>query len=333
MLQLAPQPVGLGVAPAQPHLRGRLVDQVDRLVRQLVLADVAVRQPRRGEQRLVGDLRVVMELVALAQAAQDRDGLVDRRLLDHDRREPARQRRVALDLAVLGERGGADHAQLAARQHRLEHVRGVHPAFRVAGAEDRVQLVEEQHDLAVGVLDLRERRLQALLELAAELAARDHAGEVERDHAAVDQALVDVALGDPQGEALRDRGLADAGLADQHDVVLAPPRQRLDRLLDLRRAADDRVDPACGRVGGQVMSEVVERRGLALRRGSVRCALVLGEAQRAALAHLDLGALARARVLQSHGRRPLPTGGAELGPCGEGFNWHRFRTSLRSQSV
>ena len=126
-------------------------------------------------------------------------------------------------------------AQLAAGEHRLEHVRGVHRALGAAGAEHRVQLVDEQDDPALGGDDLVERGLQPLLELAAELRAGDHAGEVERDHADVAQRLGDVALGDAQREALDDRGLADAGLADQHGVVLAPAGEDLDGLLDLAR--------------------------------------------------------------------------------------------------
>ena len=60
---------------------------------------------------------------------------------------------VLLDvLAVLVERGRADGAQLAAREHRLEQVGGVDGTLGAAGADDRVQLVDEQHDVAARVL-------------------------------------------------------------------------------------------------------------------------------------------------------------------------------------
>ena len=80
-----------------------------------------------------------------------RDGVLDRRLIDHDRLEAALQGGVLLDvLAVLVERGGADAVQLAAGQHRLEQVAGVHRPFGLAGADDGVQLVDEQDDLPLG---------------------------------------------------------------------------------------------------------------------------------------------------------------------------------------
>ena len=71
------------------------------------------------------------------------------RLADVHLLEAALEGGVLLDvLAVLVERGGADHAQLAAGEHRLDHVAGVHRALGGAGADDGVQLVDEGDDLA-----------------------------------------------------------------------------------------------------------------------------------------------------------------------------------------
>ena len=130
---------------AQADARRRLVDQVDRLVRQEAVGDVADRQVRGGLERLVGDRDLVVLLVALADAHQDVDGLLERRLLDHDRLEAALEGGVALDvLAVLVERGRADALELAAGERRLEDVGGVDRAFGGAGADQHVQLVDEQ---------------------------------------------------------------------------------------------------------------------------------------------------------------------------------------------
>ena len=128
-----------------------------------------------------------------------------------------------------------------------------------AGADDRVQLVDEGDDLALGVGDLLEHRLEPLLELAAVLRARDHRADVERDEPLVLQALGHVALDDAPREALDDRGLADAGLADEHRVVLGPARQHLDDAPDLLVASDDRVELALARLLGEVAAEPLER--------------------------------------------------------------------------
>ena len=126
-----------------------------------------------------------------------------------------------------------------------------------------MKLVEEEDDLALRGLHLRQHRLEALLELAAVLRAGEQRADVERDHAPVPEGLGHVAVGDALGKALDDRGLADTGVADQHGVVLGAPRQHLDHPADLLVAADHRVELAGSRVRGQVAAEVLERlRGL-----------------------------------------------------------------------
>src|SRR4029079_16642894 len=100
-------------------------------------------------ERVVGDLHAMVGLVAVAEAAQDLHGLVDRGLLDADLLEAALAPRVALEvLAVLGERRRADRLELAAREGRLEDRGCVDRAFGGAGADEGVQLVEENDDVA-----------------------------------------------------------------------------------------------------------------------------------------------------------------------------------------
>ena len=110
--------IGVGVR-LDLHLEARrgLVDEVDRLVGELARRDVAVRELGRRDQRGVADADAVVDLVLLLEAAEDRDRVLDRGLLDHHRLEPALERLVLLDvLAVLVERRRADAAQLAARR-------------------------------------------------------------------------------------------------------------------------------------------------------------------------------------------------------------------------
>ena len=248
-----------------PQLRRRLVDEVDRLVGQEAARDVPVGQDGCADERRVLDAHAVVHLVALLQAAQDADRVLDRRLADVHLLEPALEGRVLLDvLAVLVEGRRADHPQLAAGEHRLDHVAGIHRALGAAGADDGVQFVDERDHLPVGVGDLLEDRLEALLELAAVLGTGEHRGDVERDEPLVLESLGDVAVGDARGEALDDRRLADARFADEHRVVLGPPRQHLDAAPDLLVTSDDRVDLAVGGAGGEVLAVLLERGELLL---------------------------------------------------------------------
>src|SRR6266581_912542 len=103
----------------------------------MAVLDVPVGQRRRGPQRLVRDLAAVVRLVAIAQAAQDLDGVVDGRLVDADLLEAPLQRRVALEvLAVLVEGRRADRLQLAAREGGLEDRGRVDRALGRARADE-----------------------------------------------------------------------------------------------------------------------------------------------------------------------------------------------------
>ena len=199
-------------------------------------------------------------LVARFEAAQDADGVLDGRLADQHRLEAPLERRVLFDaLAVLVESRRADHAQLTAGQHRLEHVAGVHRAFRRARADDGVQFVDERDDLSLGALDLVQDGLEPLLELAAVFGAGNHRPEVEGDEPLVSQRLGDVAGDDPLCEPLDDGGLSDAGLADQYRVVLGAPSEYLNDAADLGVASDDGVELAAAGALGEVDAVLLKR--------------------------------------------------------------------------
>src|SRR5690606_15474693 len=228
-----------------PDTGGRLVDEVDGLVRQLAVSDVTMRQVRGGDDGGVGDLDAVVHLVALLQAAQDGDGVLHRRLVDQHPLEPALERRVLLDiLPVLVQRRRADTVQLAAGESRLQHVARVHRALCPSRTDDRVELVDEQDDLAFLLGEIVEHRLQALFEFAAELGAGDQRAHVEREDALAAQPFGHLVVDDALGESLHDGGLAHAGLADEDRVVLGAPLQDLDRAANLVVTADDRVELA-----------------------------------------------------------------------------------------
>ena len=250
---------GLGVdLHLQP--RRRLVDQVDRLVGQEAVGDVPVRERRGRDDRAVVDAHAMMLLVLVLQAAQDRDGVLHARLGHEHRLEAPRQRRVLLDmLLVLIERGRADAVQLAARERRLEQVGRIHRAVRLAGADQRVHLVDEQDDAAVRGRHLVEHGLEPLLELAAVFRAGDQRAHVEREQLLVLQALRHIAVDDAQREAFHDRGLADTRLADQHRIVLGAARQHLHGAADFLVAPDHRIELAVARRLRQIARIFLQR--------------------------------------------------------------------------
>ena len=235
----------------------------------------------------------MVRLVAVAQALQDVDGQRHRWLLDLDRLETALEGGVLLEvLAVLVDGGGTDRLQLAPGQHRLQDGRGVDGALGRAGTDERVDLVDEQHDVATGA-DLLEHLLQALLEVTAVAAAGHQRAEVERVELLAGQRLGDLVGDDPLRQPFDDGGLAHTGLADQHGVVLRPAGEDLHHPLDLLLTPDHRVELAVPGQLREVAAELVEHRrarGVVARGGTLAradrlLALVAGHELDDLLAH------------------------------------------------
>ena len=200
--------------------RPGLVDQIDGLVGQVPVGDVAVGEVGCRHQRLIGDRHPVVGLVAVTQPLENLDGVADGGLGDLDRLEAALQGRVLLEvLAVLVEGGGPDGLQLAPCEHGLEDRRRVDGALGGTGAHEGVQFVDEQDDVAAA-LDLLEDLLESFLEVAAVAAARYERTQVQRVELLVLDGVGNVVGRDALRETLDYGGLADAGLADQHRVVL-----------------------------------------------------------------------------------------------------------------
>ena len=284
------------LAPAlrQQHLRrARLVDHVDRLVRQLAVVDVARRQLDRRLHRLVGVFELVIVLEVRLQALHDLDRVRDRRLVDVDLLEAADQRAVLLEvLAVFLVGGRADAADRAAGQRRLEQVRRIHRAAGGgAGADHGVDLVDE-HDRARIGLDLLDDLLEPLLEIAAVARAGEQRAHVEREHGGVLQHIRHFAVDDAAGEPFGDRGLADAGFADIERIVLLPPAQHLDGAVDLGLAADQRIDLA-------VLGLLVEVDAIGLERVALLLRLAVAAA---AIAALGIGSSSAPRTLRDSDR-------------------------------
>src|SRR6267142_4870207 len=243
-----------------------------------------------------------MDFVALLQAAQNRDRVFNRRLTHEHRLEAPLQRRILFDvLAILIERGRPDDVELAPRQRRLEHVRGVHRPFGFARADERVQLVDEHDVLPFSSGQLLQYRLEPLLEFTAELGPGDQRADVERDQMLVLERVGDVAVDDALCQPFDDRGLTHARLADQDGIVLGAAGQHLHHAADLFVATDDRIELALARDFRQITGEALQRLILILRlliRDAMRASYALERRQQILAA--DAGGreqLARRRVL------------------------------------
>ena len=265
--------VSLGghVARSHPQLHPGpgLVQQVDGLVGEEAVRDVAVGQVDRGLHGLLRIADAVEQLVAVADALDDAKALLLVRRIDGHRLEAAHQAAVLVDvLGVFLVRGGADALDLASTEGRLQDVGGVQAAFGRPGADEAVDLVDEQHHAGV-LAGLGDDGLEALLELAAVLGARHHEAEIQGVDALVCQAGRHHALVDLLGQALHDGGLAHARLPQEDRVVLPTAAEDLDDAIHLLIPADEVVEDASLCHLGQVPGELGEQRMLLLLFGDL----------------------------------------------------------------
>ncbi len=245
---------------AHRHARAGRVQQAHRLVRQLPRRDVAVAELDRRFQRFVEDLHAVMLFHHRSDAAHHAHGLGLVRFVHLHGLEAPRQRGVLFDVfLVFGKRGRAHRAQRAARQCRLEQVRRIAGACGTTGADEGVGFVDEQNDRLGAGLHLVDHRAQTLFELALHAGAGLQQADIQRAQLHILQRRRHVAARDALREPFHHRGLADAGFADQDRVVLAAAHQDVDHLADLVVAADDRVQLAFARLGGEVGGEFLQR--------------------------------------------------------------------------
>ena len=204
-----------------------------------------MREGGRGDEGSVLDAHAVMHFVALLESAEDGDSVFDAGLLDHHGLEAAFEGGVLLDvLPIFIERGCADGAQFAAGELRLEHVRCVGGAFGRAGADDGVEFVDEEDDLAFRGCHFLEKCLEPIFELAAELRTGDHRADIHGNDAFVLERFRHVSRDDAPREPLHDGRLADARFADKDRIILCAARKDLHRAPDLVVAADHRIDLA-----------------------------------------------------------------------------------------
>ena len=219
-----------------------LVDEVDCLIGQEPVGDIAVTERCGGNDRGVRNLDAVEDLVSRFQTTQDCNRILNRRLLDQNGLEPALECRVLFDiLPVFIERRCADAVQLAARQHRLEEVAGVHRAFGLARADNGMQLVDEEDDSAFGFLDLGQNSFQPLFKFAAVFCARNQAAHIQREDGLILQCLRHLAGDNPLRQTFDDCRLADARFADENGVVFRFPGQNADHVSDFLITTDDGV--------------------------------------------------------------------------------------------
>ena len=119
----------------------------------------------------------MVSLIALLQTSKNRHSVFDARFTHKNLLESALESGIFFDVfAVFVEGCGADEAELAARQHGLEHVGSRDRSFATTSTHQSVKLINEGDDLTLSVVDLFQHRFKPFFELSSVFCPRNNRG-------------------------------------------------------------------------------------------------------------------------------------------------------------
>ncbi|OPZ74966.1 MAG: hypothetical protein BWY80_00353 [Firmicutes bacterium ADurb.Bin456] len=183
----------------QPYPGTRLVNQVDGLVRQKPVRDVAAGQPGRRLQGPVGDPHAVMGLVFIPDSPQNFYRFFNCGFRHHNGLEAPLQGGVLFNMfAVFIQGGGPDALQFTPGQGRLQDVSRVYGPLRRPGAHQGVQFVNK-HDYIGGLPGFFDNLLQAFFKFAPVLGPGHQGTHIQGDNPLVRQDFRYIAQGNPLG--------------------------------------------------------------------------------------------------------------------------------------
>ena len=218
-----------------------LIKDINCLIWQEAVLDIAARKRNGSLDSSLGVVNVVVLLIAVLKAMDDRNGVVVVWLADVDRLETPLKCSVLLDVfTVLFCRSCTDDLDFSTRQRRLQDGRGVDGALCGAGANDSVNLVNEE-DVILGFLQLSNNLLHAVLKLTAILGSCYQTCQVKRPNLLSAQDVRDVAGCNELSQALNNGSLTNARISQDKWVVLLAAGKNLHDTLNLAVTTDDRV--------------------------------------------------------------------------------------------
>ena len=186
----------------------------------------------------------MVEFVFFFDAPQDRNGIGHVGFIDHDRLETTLQSLIFLDVfLVFFQRGGPNRVEFTPREGRFQQVGGIHCTFAAASrANQRVDFVDEQDDLAFRVGHFFDDSFKAFFKFAFVFGTGNEQAHIERDDGLRFEVLRHVARHDALGQPFHNGGLAHAGFAKQNGVVFSAAAQDLQYPPDFFVTANNRVN-------------------------------------------------------------------------------------------
>ena len=207
------------------------------------VSDIPVTQLSCGDDCGIRDINPMMNLVAFLQTAQDRNGIIDSRLINQHLLKTPFQRRILFDVvAIFIQSRSTNAVQFTPGQSGLQHVPCIHGAFRLTSTNHRVDLVNEKDNLAFLLSQFIQYCFEALFELTAKLCSSNERPHIKCQDLLVLQTLRHFSINDSLRESFNDCSFTNTRFPDQQRVILGAALQDLDSSTNFIITADDGVE-------------------------------------------------------------------------------------------
>ena len=198
-------------------------------------------------------------LVSLLQSTKNRNGILNRRLIYHNRLETPCKCSILLNiLTVLIQSCSTDTVKLTSCQHRLQHVSCIHGTICLTCTNDQMKLIDEQNNLSFALLHLFQYRFQTFLKLTTILGTGNQCTHIQCKNFLILKAFRYVPCHNTLCQSLNGCCLTDTRLTDENRVVLGFTGKDTDDVSDLHITSDHRIQLLVLRLLYQILAVFIQ---------------------------------------------------------------------------
>ena len=159
--------------------------------------------------------------IAFFQSTQNRNRIFHRRFIHSNRLETTFQRCIFLNiLTILIQCGCTDTVEFTSRQHRLQHIAGIHSTFTLAGPNDRVKLINEKNNVSIAIFYFLKNRFQTFLKFTTILRTGNKRSHIQSENLLILQSFRHITTNDSLCKAFHGRRFTDTGFTNQNRIIL-----------------------------------------------------------------------------------------------------------------
>ena len=226
------------LSDAQFAPAGRFIQEVNGLIREFPVRDIADRVVNRCGQGLIGNGHMVELFVPVPDSLKDSQCLCPGGFIDVNPLKPSGQCHVFFKiLAVLRPCRRSDDPHVSPGQRRLQHVSGIHGTICPAAAHHHVNLINEQDGIGIFLQGIHQAR-HAVLKIPPEFGSGHQPGHIQCIDFQIFHGRRNLVHDDLLCQSFHHRRFPDAGFTDEERIVLGLLSQHLNNGIDFLFAAD-----------------------------------------------------------------------------------------------